>query len=334
MYTYKNITKLSDYEWEVFHSSCHRLLQRSPFFQIRFHPDTLVFKNSLSAATEMGFQTLVLYDEKNYPFAALHYMMLPPIGETMFYMFAMIEESEMDMEKMTAILSKMFNNVILQTAMPLCRITTHQQTIKNVLSKMKTTNAISHDISQVLNFKRITSVMEQCLERGMNFIRDKKMEMNTYQFLPESLLPAYIAFHNEQIKDIPYFSEKENGIIPYTPEILNDIYQKQQSQNGNIIYLLLTSADNKIIGLTEAWLNGDKNAVSEAYSGLTAIAPAYRQNGLATFLKIKMMQYLQEHYPEIKSISTNNSIKNDAILAVNQKLGYVPVSEEYVFIYK
>ncbi|MFO7547023.1 MAG: GNAT family N-acetyltransferase, partial [Trueperaceae bacterium] len=50
--------------------------------------------------------------------------------------------------------------------------------------------------------------------------------------------------------------------------------------------------------------------------------PAYRGRGIATLLKVKGIAYARDHgYDEIRVV---NDEQNDAMRAINHKLGFVP----------
>ena len=57
----------------------------------------------------------------------------------------------------------------------------------------------------------------------------------------------------------------------------------------------------------------------------TATVPSARRQGLAVCVKLESLRRLRADRPDIERVATQNAAQNDAILAVNRKLGFVPV---------
>ncbi len=57
----------------------------------------------------------------------------------------------------------------------------------------------------------------------------------------------------------------------------------------------------------------------------TATVPGARRRGLAVAVKLESLRRLRARRPDIERVATQNAAQNDAILAVNRKLGFVPV---------
>jgi mycothiol synthase len=57
----------------------------------------------------------------------------------------------------------------------------------------------------------------------------------------------------------------------------------------------------------------------------TATVPHARGRGLAVSVKLESLRRLRAERPDIERVATQNAAQNDAILAVNRKLGFVPV---------
>ena len=57
----------------------------------------------------------------------------------------------------------------------------------------------------------------------------------------------------------------------------------------------------------------------------TATVPSARRQGLAVCVKLESLRGLRADRPDIERVATQNAAQNDAILAVNRKLGFVPV---------
>ncbi len=78
--------------------------------------------------------------------------------------------------------------------------------------------------------------------------------------------------------------------------------------------------DGEYIGLC---LLNAVEADGSAHHGITGVTRAFRRRGLATALKTRAIRYAQE--AGIPYILTSNEIGNRPMLAINRKLGYIPL---------
>lgn len=58
----------------------------------------------------------------------------------------------------------------------------------------------------------------------------------------------------------------------------------------------------------------------------TAVVAAHRGQGLATSIKSEALRLLVADRPDVATVITTNDVTNTAMLAVNRRLGFVPVS--------
>ena len=85
------------------------------------------------------------------------------------------------------------------------------------------------------------------------------------------------------------------------------------------------------VGMSALWAS---QAGSDLYTGLTGVTRAYRRKGIALALKLRGIAYAKAH--EHPLIKTWNESNNRAILAINERLGYVrqPAWITYVKVLK
>ncbi len=76
--------------------------------------------------------------------------------------------------------------------------------------------------------------------------------------------------------------------------------------------------DGEYIGFSYLWGGSRKDLI---HNGMTGVKSQYRNKGIASMLKVLGVKYAKEHGFSI--LWTSNSVTNAAILAVNDKLGYV-----------
>jgi RimJ/RimL family protein N-acetyltransferase len=59
-------------------------------------------------------------------------------------------------------------------------------------------------------------------------------------------------------------------------------------------------------------------------TGLTGVRKAYQRQGIATYLKIKILKYFMDNHPDFEHIYTENAASNEAMLGINTSLGFKP----------
>lgn len=89
-----------------------------------------------------------------------------------------------------------------------------------------------------------------------------------------------------------------------------------EGPDANLEAFILAKAEGRFIGLTAITTPSGR----PAYQHLTAVDPAYRGQGLATALKVAVIEYARHH--GIRQIRTFNDTANLPMLRVNERLGY------------
>lgn len=75
-------------------------------------------------------------------------------------------------------------------------------------------------------------------------------------------------------------------------------------------------------GYTETYWN--PNRPETLQQGNTGVFPAYRGYGLGKWLKAAMLEKILHDKPQVKRVRTGNADVNEAMLAINRKLGFKP----------
>ena len=90
--------------------------------------------------------------------------------------------------------------------------------------------------------------------------------------------------------------------------------------NSDANALFIARTDGQMVGMTSLELLPNKIAIT----GMTGVLAPHRGKGVAMALKVHSFRFLQAHgYTEAR---THNDTANPAILALNDKLGYRPLS--------
>jgi len=84
--------------------------------------------------------------------------------------------------------------------------------------------------------------------------------------------------------------------------------------------------DDLYVGSSSVIKSGLKDTIEQ---GFTAVNPGFRGRDLAQALKLLFAKHARSH--GVKSILTHNDSQNEAMLRVNEKLGFVKRSERIEF---
>ncbi len=108
--------------------------------------------------------------------------------------------------------------------------------------------------------------------------------------------------------------------ISFTPEYFRHrkTSYEQTGMKNNIMFTV--EEDGEISGLTEMEYNpGLKTMITQ---GLTGVKEEHRGRGLGKWLKASMLLKIQEQYPEVKIVRTENVTSNAPMLSINNRLGF------------
>lgn len=82
-------------------------------------------------------------------------------------------------------------------------------------------------------------------------------------------------------------------------------------------------ATGAVAGMTDLGVNRDRREV--AYQWDTIVDPDHRGQGLGLLLKAHNLALLRSSAPEARWVNTWNALSNTHMVAVNDRLGFVPV---------
>jgi mycothiol synthase len=140
---------------------------------------------------------------------------------------------------------------------------------------------------------------------------------------PQHMLPAVAAVFNV-MNTAPRDDLKEEDEM-ITPEDVAT-WERAWGAGGHRQWRLFAKhrRSGELVGLTEVgWEPHDPRLVGQ---GDTGVLPEHRGQGLAKWLKASMLRKVLDEVPEARSVVTGNAYSNEAMLAINNELGFRPAA--------
>jgi len=161
-------------------------------------------------------------------------------------------------------------------------------------------------------------MVEQWAAEGAKNNPDVTIEF--FEGLPEEAdLEAYSTLYTEVFNQQP-FEELEGLETTWTPERMRELHTRMQEM-GNMDYVMFTrETKGDLSGMTE--MNYHPERSHRISQGLTGVQENYRGRGLGKWLKAKMLLYMRENFPTVEHIATTNAASNEAMLSINERLGF------------
>ncbi|HEX6763249.1 MAG TPA: GNAT family N-acetyltransferase [Gaiellaceae bacterium] len=102
--------------------------------------------------------------------------------------------------------------------------------------------------------------------------------------------------------------------------------EERQIARGTPQHVTVAVANGEVLALTGIRVP-DADGASIAHTDDTATVPHARRRGLATCVKLDSLRTLRAGQPGIERVMTQNAAQNEGMLALNLKVGFVPVLE-------
>ena len=137
---------------------------------------------------------------------------------------------------------------------------------------------------------------------------------------PEDVIAAVLPLYHT-VATVPRGSARL-GPLPLS---LERIRRREAAGMGDRRWSLgaLHRATGTLVAITELLFRSDRRDLAEQAN--TAVLPAHRGRGLATWLKAAMLARVCAERPDVQEIRTANFADNAAMLAINRRLGFAPV---------
>jgi mycothiol synthase len=144
------------------------------------------------------------------------------------------------------------------------------------------------------------------------------VKIERFNTVPDKDIQEYCDLFTFTLNQMPHGKLEDEYKI--TPEILRISENRLKDQNATWITMISREKDGRISGHTEIIYYPDQPTV--LFQGLTGVKEENRGRGLGKLLKAKMLSFAIEEFPDVKSIITANAVTNEAMLAINTKMGF------------
>lgn len=160
-------------------------------------------------------------------------------------------------------------------------------------------------------------MMQEWINEGPERAPDVKIETFLDE-CPEEILDEFCEMYTEALNMQPLGEMESRANID---RVSRRKYEKRNKETGMTNYVMITREnDERISGLTEIFY--DPREGHRMFQGLTGVRPEFRGKGLGKWLKALMIVHVKENYPKVEKIITGNAESNEAMLSINDRMGF------------
>jgi len=168
-----------------------------------------------------------------------------------------------------------------------------------------------------LNFDTIDwEMVEQWYEDGK--AKNPTTTLHNLSIIPEDMIERYCKLSSETSNQQP-FDELDVNDMVITPEFIRDREDRFEEMGVTYHVMITEEESGKLSGLTEMIKAPNVNQLSQ---GLTGVQSEFRGRKLGKYLKAAMLRFVKDKYPDTTVIKTDNADSNEAMLSINNRLGF------------
>ncbi|WP_051452112.1 GNAT family N-acetyltransferase [Actinospica robiniae] len=136
---------------------------------------------------------------------------------------------------------------------------------------------------------------------------------------PLDVLEPFALIHTLMDADVPG-GESGRGPAVYDAARVLRIQQRLIEQGYGLVTTLISDEHGDPVGYTSLFVMGGTRR--EVLQDNTFVLAAYRGRGLGTLMKLANLRLLAEHFPQAAHVHTWTAEGNDAMRAVNERIGF------------
>jgi GNAT superfamily N-acetyltransferase len=142
------------------------------------------------------------------------------------------------------------------------------------------------------------------------------------QVCPDDLVDGYCALLASFVEETP------TGDLDVEPELWDEQRLREKEERfrragRHETTTVVVAPDGDVVGLTEAMVSA--HAPDRGFQGGTIVSAAHRGHRLGLRMKVTNQVLVREEFPDCRTLLTSNADVNDAMNAVNDRLGFRPV---------
>lgn len=169
-------------------------------------------------------------------------------------------------------------------------------------------------------------MLKEWVREGKSINPDLKLKIFK-DSIPEKLLVSFCKTKEFSYNQAP-IDNLQTGKVTVTPES-ERATEKRYKELGIITETaVIINKNNEVLGLTELLNFGNVDFFDQQ---ITGVLLEQRGKKLGKWLKASLLMYVKDKYPGKNQIMTSNAESNDAMLAINDKLGFRKLREESKF---
>jgi RimJ/RimL family protein N-acetyltransferase len=146
--------------------------------------------------------------------------------------------------------------------------------------------------------------------------------IETFEEIPDDLLPSVCYVVNQLALDAPT-GDIEFEAEQITPEIRREFDARFKKSGGSKLETVAIDTSGQAVAVTTIGIMDEED--DKVHQWATIVNREHRGHRLGLAVKAANLRAVQRAYPERTVVYTTNSEHNDNMVAINEKMGFVPV---------
>lgn len=137
--------------------------------------------------------------------------------------------------------------------------------------------------------------------------------------IDDDIIDLYCRLYTDTSNQEPQ-DEATHGDVTFTPETFRDREARLAEIGGRELTVVSVEPNGDLSGLTEMTHVPDRKWMIR--QNTTGVRDVYRGRGLGKWLKAEMLLRVRREFPHVKVVVTGNASSNQAMLSINERLGF------------